>query len=114
MTKSVILRNHLGKLNLDDQATRYAVYNAMEEYAEQETNSNKLKKFALTTHSESGDHYLYFIEHLTEPTQDELQSFLNIHGSDVDEDGQCYEYIQECIEIEKYYTIPLANENTKG
>ena len=33
MTASEILRKNLDKLSIDHQATRYAVYRAMEEYA---------------------------------------------------------------------------------
>jgi hypothetical protein len=73
-----------------------------------------MKQFCLTTHSESGDHYLYFIEHPTEPTHKELETFLKIHGSDIDpDDGECYEYVQECEEIKDFKKIPDESKPKK-
>ncbi len=64
-----------------------------------------MKNFCLTTHSESGDEYLYFIEHPTHPTSKELNLFLMKHGNDMDED-QTYEYVRDCEEIKDFKKIP--------
>jgi len=56
------------------------------------------KQFALTTRSESGDDYLYFIKSETKPTDSELGEFLLKHGNDVYE-GKSYEYVTYCCEI---------------
>jgi len=58
-----------------------------------------MKEFVLTTQSESGDDYIYFIKHPQQPTNEELNLFLLQYGSDYDED-QSYEHVQSCVEIE--------------
>jgi hypothetical protein len=57
-----------------------------------------MKKFAITTTSESGDHYIYFIEHHEKPTIKELNEWLKINGSDIDEEI-CYESVDDINEI---------------
>ena len=57
-----------------------------------------MKKFVITTTSESSDHYIYFLEHPTYPTDEELDLFLQEHASDKDEDG-VYEYVENVKEI---------------
>jgi hypothetical protein len=64
-----------------------------------------MRKFVVTTTSESSDHYIYFIEHPTEPTGDELERFLMAYGSDKDED-QTYEEVQDIQEIKNFQKIP--------
>jgi hypothetical protein len=63
-----------------------------------------MKKFVLTTTSESSDHYIYFIEHPEKPTQEELEKFLVEQGSDV-EDGYSYENVDMCVEIKDFKKI---------
>ncbi len=63
-----------------------------------------MKKFALTTTSESSDHYIYFIEHPQMPTREELKKFLIEQGSDV-EDGYSYENVDMCVEIKDFKRI---------
>ncbi len=60
-----------------------------------------MKKFVLTTTSESSDHYIYFIEHTEIPTREELNKFLIENGNDV-EDGYSYEGIDKCVEIKEF------------
>lgn len=60
-----------------------------------------MKKFVLTTTSESSDHYIYFIEHTQMPTREELKKFLIENGSDV-VDGYSYENIDMCVEIRDF------------
>jgi hypothetical protein len=57
-----------------------------------------MKQFVITTTSESGDHYTYFIEHPKEPTVKEMNTWLKTNGSDIDDD-QCYEEIDDIVEI---------------
>lgn len=57
-----------------------------------------MRKFVLTTHSESGDRYLYFITAKKEPNYKELDKFLRKHGTDFDEE-RTYENVQEIVEI---------------
>jgi len=65
-----------------------------------------MKKFVLTTTSESSDHYIYFIEHPTQPTDEELEKFLLEKGNDVDEDEQIsYENVDDCVEIKDFQKI---------
>ena len=66
--------------------------------------TTSMKKFVLTTTSESSDHYIYFIEHPEKPTQEELQKFLVENGSDV-EDGYSYENVDMCVEIKNFKTL---------
>ena len=65
-----------------------------------------MKQFVLTTTSESGDHYIYFIEHSKKPTATQLKKFLKVHATDKD-DGNVYEYAQTCEEIKNFLTIPI-------
>lgn len=65
-----------------------------------------MKKFVVTTHSESGDHYLYFITAKKEPTYKELEQFLMKHGTDFDEE-RTYENVQEIEEITEDKFKPL-------
>jgi hypothetical protein len=60
-----------------------------------------MKKFVLTTTSESSDHYIYFIEHPEKPTQEELEKFLVEQGSDT-YDGYSHENIDRCVEIKDF------------
>jgi len=41
-----------------------------------------VRKFVLTTSSESNDDYMYFIKHPTFPTNDEINNFLLTKGND--------------------------------
>ena len=65
------------------------------------THYKTMKKFVLTTTSESSDHYIYFIEHTETPTSEELNKFLVENGNDV-EDGYSYEGIDKCVEIKEF------------
>lgn len=70
-----------------------------------------MKQFVLTTHSESGDDYIYFIEHPKQPTQKQLESFLKAHATDKDEDdGTVWEYVRTCEEIKNFLTIPKTKK----
>lgn len=64
-----------------------------------------MKKFTLTTTSESGDNYIYYIEHHKKPTLKELEKFLAEHANDKDED-EVYEYVDNIEEIGEFKTIP--------
>jgi hypothetical protein len=77
-----------------------------EDMENDETPAGSMKKFVVTTTSESSDHYIYFIEHPTEPTKDELKRFLQENGSDVDEDGTVYENVDDIKEIKDFQKIP--------
>jgi hypothetical protein len=63
-----------------------------------------MKQFVLTTQSESGDNYIYFIECKTKPTDKQLDKFLMEHGNDVDEDT-IYENVEHLKEIKDFITI---------
>lgn len=66
-----------------------------------------MKQFVVTTTSESGDHYIYFIEHSKEPTDAELNSFLKENANDIDpDDGEVYESVDEIEEIKNFLKIP--------
>ena len=66
-----------------------------------------MKQFIVTTSSESGDHYIYFIEHPKEPTGIELNRFLKENANDIDpEDGKVYESVDEIEEITEFLKIP--------
>jgi hypothetical protein len=65
---------------------------------------NNMKKFVLTTASESGDEYIYFIEHKKLPTITQLKKWLKTNGTDID-DNKCYENIKECIEIVNFQKL---------
>jgi hypothetical protein len=60
-----------------------------------------MKKFVITTTSESGDDYVYFIEHSKKPTVTEINNWLIINGSDI-EDGYCYENVNMIIEVVEF------------
>lgn len=60
-----------------------------------------MKKFVLTTQSNSGDHYMYFIEHSEKPTPDQLYNWLLKNGNDID-GNNCYEYPEMVVEIDKF------------
>lgn len=67
----------------------------------------KMKKFVMTTISDSSDHYIYFIEHHKLPTKKELERFLIENGSDVDKKANhSYENIDMCVEIKGFKKIP--------
>jgi len=53
-----------------------------------------MKKFILTTRSESCDDYMYFIEHPEKPTNEEINKFLMKYGSDRD-GGENIEMLEE-------------------
>lgn len=57
-----------------------------------------MKRFIVTTESQSGDVYLYLIEHPTKPTRSQINEWLKTNGSDRDEE-MCYEDINLIIEI---------------
>ena len=65
-----------------------------------------MRKFVVTTTSESSDHYVYFIEHHIEPSREELERFLMVYGSDKD-DERTYENVQDIEEIKDFQKIPL-------
>lgn len=67
-------------------------------------NNSTMLKFCLTTRSESGDDYMYFIEHTQMPTNEEIEAFLLENGCDVDDD-QCYENINLLEEIKDFKRI---------
>jgi hypothetical protein len=64
-----------------------------------------MKQFVITTSSESGDHYIYFVEHPKEPTDKELERFLEEHANDKDED-EVYESVDNVEEIKDFLKIP--------
>ena len=70
-----------------------------------ESTDDSMRKFVVTTKSESSDNYIYFIEHPTEPTRDELKRFLRESGSDFD-DERTYENIESIREIKDFQRIP--------
>jgi hypothetical protein len=57
-----------------------------------------MRKFVITTTSESGDHYVYCIEHNQKPTIKEIDEWLKLNGSDTDENG-CYELVDSIDEV---------------
>jgi hypothetical protein len=65
---------------------------------------NDMKKFVLTTISESGDNYMYFIEHTQKPTNGEIDEWLLKNGSDI-VGGICYEHIHMIVEIDKFEKV---------
>jgi len=66
-----------------------------------------MRKFVVTTISESGDHYMYFIKSKTVPTREELNSFLVKNGNDVGDEDECYEGIDQVGEITEDKFIEL-------
>ena len=63
-----------------------------------------MKKFVITTTSESGDDYVYFIEHSEKPTTAEIKKWLKVNGTDI-EDGYCYESVNIVKEITEFKTL---------
>jgi hypothetical protein len=63
-----------------------------------------MKKFILTTRSESCDDYMYFIEHPEKPTNEEINKFLMKYGSDRDEE-MSYENINMLEELESFQRL---------
>ena len=63
-----------------------------------------MKKFVLVTRSESGDEYVYFIEHSKKPTVEQLKKWLNVNGNDI-EDDYCYEQVSQIEEITTFQTL---------
>lgn len=76
-----------------------------EEDLRREYDEKRMKQWVVTTQSESGDHYIYLIEHPSEPTSEELERFLMVYGVDKDED-RTYENIDSCVQITKFQRIP--------
>jgi hypothetical protein len=66
-----------------------------------------VKKFIVTTTSDSSDHYIYLIGHPQKPTSEELVRFLNKCGSDIYEGESC-ESVDDVFEMmdDKFLTIP--------
>ncbi len=66
-----------------------------------------MKQFVLTTQSESGDRYMYFIENERFPSKAQIKRFLKVYASDKD-DKQVYEQQDQIIEITpiKFNPIP--------
>lgn len=62
--------------------------------------SGSMKKFVVTTKSESSDDYIYFIKHPQKPTNEEMDKWLIENGSDVF-DGISYENVEKIVEIEE-------------
>jgi hypothetical protein len=71
--------------------------------------SKKMKQWVLNTMSESGDRYIYFIEHPTKPTSKELDDFLEENANDIYE-GNVYEDVERITEIDE---DDLSNEGFK-
>lgn len=63
-----------------------------------------MKKFVITTTSESGDHYVYFVEYSKKPTERQVNKWLIENGNDVD-DSRCYESVDEIEEITEFQTF---------
>jgi predicted RND superfamily exporter protein len=63
-----------------------------------------MKKFVITTTSESSDHYVYFIEHPKKPTHKQINEWLKENGTDIDEE-RCYEEIDEIEEITEFQKL---------
>ena len=57
-----------------------------------------MRRFVLTTKSESGDDYMYFIENESVPTPKDISRFLKTNANDR-EDGIVYEQMQQLREI---------------
>lgn len=65
-----------------------------------------MRKFVITTTSESSDHYVYLVKHPKEPTDKELDRFLSKYANDKDDD-MVYETVDDVEEIEgEFLTIP--------
>ena len=63
-----------------------------------------MRKFILITKSESGDEYVYFIEHSNEPTSQQLKKWLAVNGNDVEGD-YCYEQVSQVKEIKTFQIL---------
>ena len=75
---------------------------------------SKMKNFILTTTSESGDDYTYYIEHPTEPEYSEIVDFLAKHCSDkCDEEKIIYEKSYYIEEMESFTKIPEKDGSYK-
>lgn len=63
-------------------------------------------KYILTTTSESGDDYTYFIESTETPTIEEIKTFLIEQGNDV-EGGESYENVNQliCIDLQEFKSL---------
>ena len=64
--------------------------------------NTNMKKFVLVTHSESGDEYVYFIEHSKKPTVEQLKKWLVVNSN---EDDYCYEQVSQIKEITTFQTL---------
>lgn len=66
-----------------------------------------MPRFVVTTTSESGDHYIYVIDHTKKPTDKELKAFLKENATDKDDDV-VYEQVDTVHEIieSEVLTIP--------
>jgi len=77
-------------------------------------NVETLNKYVLVTKSESGDDYIYFIEHNTLPTSEELDKFLleNANDEETIVTGEIYESVIMIEEItsDKFLRIPSIND----
>lgn len=60
-----------------------------------------MRKFAISTTSESGDRYIYFIEHPKKPSMKDAEKWLSANANDI-QDGVCYEYIESITEITSF------------
>ena len=59
-----------------------------------------MRKFIVTTESESGDDYVYLIKSNHELSYEELDEWLSQNCNDRDEED-CYEFIVEVLEIKE-------------
>ena len=58
-----------------------------------------MRKFSLTTKSQSGDYYVYFIEHTKTPSHKQLIKFLEKNGNDIYDDPDFGKQLMEEVEI---------------
>jgi hypothetical protein len=58
-----------------------------------------MKYFVITTKSESSDSYSYLIKSQKTPTRKQIDKFLKKNANDIDEDGNCWEYFEELIDV---------------
>ena len=66
--------------------------------------NNELKQFAITTKSESGDYYMYFVECEIQPSHEEIDDFLLENGNDI-YDGELYEEVEIIRQITNFIKI---------
>ena len=66
-----------------------------------------MKYFVINTVSDSGDRYVYLLEHPHDPSKKELDKFLLVHANDKC-GNEVYESIDIIVEIsgDKFLTIP--------